>query len=83
MPAKNPNAVITTGEARVLFKDDASMKTAIHAFQFAAGDRIEDKRMRTPNATDVARGTRWVDDAERDRIHEIVGKLVTAIAKRA
>lgn len=79
MPAKRDTAVITTGEARVLFRDDASMKTAIHFFQFAAGDRVEDTRMRTPNKTDLDRGTRWVDDAEHARIRKIVDKLVAAI----
>ena len=58
------------------------MKTAIHFVQFAAGDRIEDTRMRTPNATDISRGTRWVDNEERERISAIVGKLVAAIKAR-
>lgn len=82
MPAKK-NPIITTGEARVLFRDDASMKTAIHFFQFAAGDRIEDTRMRTPNQTDIARGTRYVESPERERIRGIVGKLVDAIERKA
>ena len=79
MPAKRDTAVITTGEARVLFRDGASMKTAIHFFQFAADDRVEDTRMRNPNQTDIGRGTRWVPDEEHAQIRKIVDKLVAAI----
>jgi hypothetical protein len=78
MPAKK-GGVITVGEARKLFRDEPSMKTALHFFQFAAGDRVEDKRMRTPNQTDAARGYRYVDDDEHAEIRAIVDKLVTAI----
>jgi hypothetical protein len=79
MPAKR-GGVITVGEARVIFKDAPAMKTALHFIQFAAGDRVEDKRMRNPNQTDSAKpGWRRVEDAEHEQIREIVGKLVDAI----
>ena len=60
------------------------MKTALHFFQFAAKDRIEDPRMRNPNQHDSAKPNwRRVPDDEHERIRAIVDKLVAAIKEAA
>ena len=77
MPAK-ANGVITPAEARVLLKDESSMKSTILLLQIVTGDRKDDPRLRNPNQTDEAKGYRRLPDQEWDAIKAIVTKLVAA-----
>jgi hypothetical protein len=81
MPAKK-GGVITTGEARLIMKDQSTMKTALICLQIQAGDRQGDPRSRNPNQTDTAKGFRRLSDREWDDIHAIVRRLVVAAAAR-
>jgi hypothetical protein len=81
MPAKK-GGVITTGEARLLMKDQSTMKTALICLQIEAGDRQDDQRLRNPNQTDTAKGLRRLSDREWDDIQAVVKRLVAAAAAR-
>jgi hypothetical protein len=81
MPAKK-GGVISTGEARLIMKDQSTMKTALICGQIEAGDRRDDPPARNPNQTDTAKGFRRLSDRERDDIQAIVRRLLVAAAAR-
>jgi hypothetical protein len=81
MPAKQ-GGVITTGEARIIMKDQSTMKSALIRLQIEAADRVDDMRLRNPNQTDDRKGFRRLPDHEWDAIRDVVKKPVAAAAAR-
>jgi hypothetical protein len=49
VPAK-ANGIITPAEARVLLKDESSMKSTILLLQIVTGDRKDDPRLAAPQS---------------------------------
>jgi len=80
MPAKNPDAVITTSESATLLRDETSLRYAILALQVEAGDRKDDPRFLIPNQTMQKRNLRAIDPHhEWSEIQRVVGMLADAI----
>lgn len=81
MPPKR-DGVIDRSEVGKLLKSEMTKKAAIIRLQVAAGDRVDDPRLRILNQTDEARGWEGLSGDEWSEIDDIVMKLVRAAAAR-